>query len=367
MKNDCVTPRKPGHGCLIQWILSAGVALLSLALAAAPVGAQTLLSPVGASKFKSFRIPTNNSQPEGITLGPDGNMWFAEAAANQIGRIDPKGKITEFVVPQSGSAPTDIVAGADGALWFTEASGFPEGIGRVTTSGVFTGFAPKCAGGQPCVVGGIPVNSLTPTGIAATPDGLIWFTDRGFNSIVKLDPATGIMTFFVIPSTGSPPTAGQPTAITLGPDGALWFCEGLTEMIGSMTEAGLFTLFGPVTGPNDPINITTGPDGNLWFVNKFDNIIGRVTPSGGITEFTVPTANAQPQAITAGPDGNLYFTETNIDMIVQITPSGVFTDVQAIKPAGGPPAMPFGIAGDAARNLWITENRDNKISRLPIP
>src|SRR5215471_1252480 len=122
-----------------------------------------LLTQVAAvSLFKSFRIPTNNSQPEGITLGLDGNMWFAEAAANQIGRIDPKGNITEFVVPQSFSAPVDIVAGADGALWFTEASGFPSGIGRVTTSGVFfppEGFAPKCAGGQPCVVGGIPVNS----------------------------------------------------------------------------------------------------------------------------------------------------------------------------------------------------------------
>jgi len=358
MKNDCVTPRKPGHGCLIQWILSVDVALLSLVLAAAPVGAQTLLSPVGISQFKSFRIPTNNSQPEGITLGPDGNMWFAEAAANQIGRIDPKGKITEFVVPQPFSAPVDIVAGADGALWFTEASGFPEGIGRVTTSGVFTGFVPKCAGGQPCVVGGIPVNSLTPTGIAATPDRLIWFTDRDTNSIVKLDPATGIMTFFVIPSSGGP------TAITRGPDGALWFChEGISGMIGRMDVAGNFTLFVPVTGPNGPINITTGPDDNLWFVNKFDNIIGRVTPRGVITEFTVPTANAQPQAITAGPDGNLYFTEPPINMIVQITPNGVFTDVQAIKPAGSP----FGIAGDAARNLWMTQLDGNKISRLPIP
>src|SRR5215831_14064201 len=321
-----------------------------------------LLTPVAAgSLFKSFRIPTNNSQPEGITLGPDGNMWFAEAAANQIGRIDPKGNITEFVVPQPQSAPVDIVAGADGALWFTEASGFPDGIGRVTTSGAVTGFPPKCAGGQMCVVGGFPVNSLTPTGIAATPDVLIWFTDRDTNSIVQLDPATGIMTFFVIPSNG------QPTALTRGPDGALWFCEGTSDMIGRMTEAGTFTLFGPVTGPNDPSAITTGPDGNLWFVNKFDNIIGRVTPSGVSMEFPVPTANAQPQAITAGPDGNLYFTETNINMIVQITPSGVFTDVQAIKRAGGSAAMPFGIAGDAARNLWITENGDNEISRLPIP
>src|SRR5262252_250624 len=233
-----------------------------------------LLTQVAAvSKFKSFRIPTNNSQPEGITLGPDSNMWFAEATANQIGRIDPTGKITEFVVPQPFSAPVDIVAGTDGALWFTEESGFPEGIGRVTTSGVFTGFAPKCAGGQPCVVRGIPVNSLTPTGIAATPDALIWFTDRDTNSIVKLDPATGIMTFFVIPSNG------QPTALTRGPDGALWFCEGTSDMIGRMDEGGHFTLFGPVTSPNNPSNITTGPDGNLWFVNKFDNIIGRVTPS----------------------------------------------------------------------------------------
>ena len=55
-----------------------------------------LLTQVAAvSQFKSFRIPTKNSEPEGITLGPDGNMWFAEAAANQIGRIDPTGKITD--------------------------------------------------------------------------------------------------------------------------------------------------------------------------------------------------------------------------------------------------------------------------------
>ena len=125
----------------------------------------TLAPLAGATPaFKSFRIPTANSEPEGITLGPDGNMWFTEAAANQIGRIDLKGNITEFVVPQPLSSPVDIVAGADGALWFTEESGFPEGIGRVTTGGVFTGFAPNCGGGQPC--------SLTPRGIAATADGL---------------------------------------------------------------------------------------------------------------------------------------------------------------------------------------------------
>src|ERR1051325_10793811 len=108
-----------------------------------------LLTQIAAgTALKTFRIPTANSQPEGITLGPDGNMWFTETAANKIGRINSQGKITEFVLPQADSAPMDIVSGADGALWFTEVSGFPEGIGRVTTSGVFSGFAPDCAGGQ---------------------------------------------------------------------------------------------------------------------------------------------------------------------------------------------------------------------------
>lgn len=51
--------------------------------------------------FRSFRVPTDNSQPRHITLGSDGNMWFTESEfdVSQIGRVDPSGNITEFVVP----------------------------------------------------------------------------------------------------------------------------------------------------------------------------------------------------------------------------------------------------------------------------
>ncbi len=49
--------------------------------------------------LKSFRIPTAHSQPRHITLGSDGNMWFTESDMNvsQIGRVDPRGNITEFI------------------------------------------------------------------------------------------------------------------------------------------------------------------------------------------------------------------------------------------------------------------------------
>jgi hypothetical protein len=55
---------------------------------------------------------------------------FAEQLGDRIGRITPAGVITEFPVPNAFSAPFGIAAGPDGNLWFAEA-GAPR-IGRIT-------------------------------------------------------------------------------------------------------------------------------------------------------------------------------------------------------------------------------------------
>ena len=39
------------------------------------------------SRITEYPIPTRNSNPVDITTGPDGNLWFTEAAANRIGKI----------------------------------------------------------------------------------------------------------------------------------------------------------------------------------------------------------------------------------------------------------------------------------------
>ncbi len=77
-----------------------------------------------------YAIHTANSNPQAITSGPDGAVWFAEFNANKIGRIDPKTHvITEYATPTLKSGPAGITSGPDGALWFTEAYG--NKIGRV--------------------------------------------------------------------------------------------------------------------------------------------------------------------------------------------------------------------------------------------
>src|SRR5262245_60259804 len=60
-----------------------------------------------------FPLPdTLTPRPEGITRGPDGNLWFAETLADRIGRITPSGVVTQFSLPFL-SEPAEITAGPD--------------------------------------------------------------------------------------------------------------------------------------------------------------------------------------------------------------------------------------------------------------
>lgn len=76
-----------------------------------------------------FPRPNPGGGADGITRGPDGNMWYADQVG-LIGRITPKGKITEFPVPGGADkVPFNIAKGPDGNVWFTELIG--NAVGRV--------------------------------------------------------------------------------------------------------------------------------------------------------------------------------------------------------------------------------------------
>jgi streptogramin lyase len=67
-------------------------------------------------------VPTQVSEPIEITTGPDGNLWFTEYRANQIGKLELVGP-NEYALPTNNTLPRDITAGPDGNLWFTELNG----------------------------------------------------------------------------------------------------------------------------------------------------------------------------------------------------------------------------------------------------
>ncbi len=205
---------------------------------------------------------------EGITAGPDGNVWFTESAANRIGRITPAGVVTEFSEGLGSAAPSQITAAADGNLWFS--GWFLEGgrIGRITPAGEVRKF-PATAGSM--------------GGIAVGPDGNVWFT-AGRGRVGRITPGGAVSTF----RTGLRLWLG-PDAIAAGPDGNLWFTSPTRDRVGRITPTGSVRLYRAPFGEVSEYTalrggIAAGPDGRVWFTEPLQGRIARVGPDGGVSQ-----------------------------------------------------------------------------------
>ena len=253
--------------------------------------------------------------------------------------------ITEFTSGITNpAAPVGIAAGPDGNLWFTELSG--NRIGRITPSGAVTEFS-----------NGITAGSA-PDGIVAGPDGNLWFTEFASPAGDRIGRITlaGTVTEFSAGIT----SGSQPGSITVGPDGNLWFTENFGNRIGRITPSGMVTEFSSgISIGSQPADIVAGPDGNLWFTEDKGSRIGRITPSGVVTEFSAGiTSGSFLAGIAAGPDGNLWFAE-NAGRIGRISTNGLVTEFPV--PAG---AAPFSIAAESDGNLWFTEVARARIGQI---
>jgi len=108
------------------------------------------------------------------------------------------------------------------------------------------------------------------------------------------------------------PTISSPSGIAAGPDGALWFTNGgdcPTEgAIGRITTTGALSSYNKGSKYGCAIAITTGPDGALWFTQD-DGVVGRITTTG--TDFIyTKSSNTGLSGITGGPDGAVWYTNT---------------------------------------------------------
>jgi streptogramin lyase len=91
-------------------------------LKATPLVWLLLAAPAAAAPtVDEFDIPTANSQPEDIVLGPDGNLWFTEKSSNKIGRVTPGNPpvIEDFPVAATFTEPFNITVGPDNKIWFS--------------------------------------------------------------------------------------------------------------------------------------------------------------------------------------------------------------------------------------------------------
>ena len=274
--------------------------------------------------------------------------------------VSTGGDFAEYAVPTVQSIPRGIAAGPDGNLWFAEV--LSNKIGRITPAGVLTEY-PLPSGAQIANYRGV---------ICRGPDGNMWFSEGATGKVGKITPS-GVITEYIVslPVNSGP---GGTSSVTAGPDGNVWFSDYGRGTIGKITPAGVVTEYslstavrgGGGTAPggrskHTPDDLTLGPDMNLWYVDSTAHIVGKMTPAGVVTEYFI-SPNSDPDLITTGPDGNLWFTESTISgyKLGKITTAGVITIFNFPEAR----TVPLGITAGPDGNVWFSDNTANKIGSI---
>lgn len=104
-------------------------------------------------------IPGPSYIPGPMALGPDGRMWICDGGS--VAAVDGALNVTIYSIPGGGGLD-GITAGPDGNLWATDF--INSAIVRITPSGVMTEYA-------------TPTPNMLPFAIGVGPDGNIWFTE----------------------------------------------------------------------------------------------------------------------------------------------------------------------------------------------
>jgi streptogramin lyase len=323
-----------------------------------PAGAtQNPLNKASSGTITEYAIPRGHrgpvkTFPVGITLGPDGKMWFAERGLGKLRSITTDGQFGH-AIELTGQAPypQNSVAGPDGNLWATagstrtykqESHGVPDPYGAivmVTLAGVVTPYP-------------LPMYS-DPRAIVSGPDGNLWFTQSsGF--IGRITPA-GVITQFPIPRHR------KSTGITVGPDGNMWFCMTYSDRLGQITTAGEITMFRFPAG--GCAGIVTGPDGNLWATEFIRHRVAKIDTSGNVITEVELMRHSYPKGIAVGGDGNLYVAEFGKGNIAEVSTAAVLI---AEKSTPTHDSGPWGVAADSDGNIWFAESLQARIGKLTV-
>jgi len=222
------------------------------------------------------------------------------------------------------------------------------------------------------------VNGAVGSGHSASPDHPLPLTEGMRANAIDLGPITGL---------------------AAGPDGSIYFSDSQRGLIGRVTPDGIFHIYAgtqTATGSDaegvaatgavlrHPSGLALASDGSLYYSDSASDRIRKVTPDGrvftvagtlqvGRTGFTPDGADALSaflglggrNTIAVASDGTVYFPEPSNHRIRKVGPDGILRTAAGSGPAG-PNLETFGsLSGDAGPALQARMNSPNGVALGP--
>jgi RHS repeat-associated protein len=309
----------------------------------------------------------------------------AFAGSGAVGTSPGQGAAASF------SQPLGAVVDAQGNIYVADAGSHI--IRKITPGGLVSNFAgyPNLSGYQD----GTTSMFYHPVGLAIGPDGYIYVADEDNNRIRKISP-TGVVSTFAgsvsgdVNAQGTAAEFNYPTGVAFDAAGNLYVADCFNNKIKKIDRNGNVTLvagagasspgYGDGTGSgatfNHPFAIAVDAAGDLFVTDRGNNTIRKITPSGVVSTFagsatagaawadgsTTSARFSTPTSICIDPQSNLYVTDEANNRIRMITPYGYVSTLSGTGAASpvtnGTGAtstfnLPFGLAADAAGNLYV--------------
>lgn len=265
-----------------------------------------------------IRVDAPASEPFGMTVTSDGNLWFTEyynaslsVAYPQAGFFAWDSQVYTF---PPGTVIHGITHGPDGALWLTQAES-NGAIFRVAINGRSVAAVTRYP---------LPTNSVSALGITVGADGALWFVESGGKvgriPVTATPNSSAQIKEYAIPDYLG--TGSDPYTIATAKDGTMWFTDGNQPVIHRITTTGVMTAY-PLPHSHTASFIAAAPDGAIWF-SELNGYIGRILPTAtpanpNVMEFTPADGTSSlPEGITVGPDGSIYYAENNTKAVIQM-------------------------------------------------
>jgi DNA-binding beta-propeller fold protein YncE len=332
------------------------------------------LAGTGVAGFSGDGGPGAKAQvnnPYGVTIGPDGALYFCEIGNHRVRRLDLEtgiistaaGSGTKGYAGDGGPAlaalmnePYEVRFDRAGNMFIAEMQNHVvrrvDGKTRIITTVAGTGVAGFSGDGGPAA----KAQLRQPHSIAFDAEGRLLICDIGNHRIRRVDVERGTIETWA--GTGEK----KPT-----PDGA------------------------PVAGTplNGPRAITVAPDGQLYLVLREGNAVYRIDPreariwhvaGTGETGYTGDGGPAKlaklsgPKGIAWAPDGSLYLADTESHTIRRVDlKSGIITTVIGTGQRGDGPdgparecrlSRPHGIFVSANGTVYVGDSESHRVRVL---